>query len=138
MNSRASAPLEGVVVIVIDTFESARKVETALASAGATVFVAHEDPGCRDLLKRISPHFAVIDPTVSEGSAPQGLAWILFSYPEIRTIVYSDNVHPSASVTLKWLIAKSRPVADVVGALLDAVRDKSWVAKGGDDVKPVW
>lgn len=132
----SSAPLEGIVVIVVETPEGAARIEKALSQQGAAVFVADGDDSCREILGRVSPHFAVIDPTVSGGSGPQSLAWTLFSHPECRTVVYSSNVHPPAHVELKWLISKDRPVTDVVDAIASAVKDSNWIAKGGDDVKP--
>lgn len=61
----------------------------------------------------------------------------LFGHPECRTIVYSSNFHGPDRMETKWLIEKTRPVSDVVEAILTAVSDPVWIAKGGDDVKPV-
>ncbi len=129
-----SPPLEGVVVIVIDAPEAAKHIEKAFGNAGATTFVAGEDDGCR-ALQRISPHFTIVDPSVS-GGGPQSMAWTLISHPECRTVIYSSNEHPTGSAN-KWLITKSRPVADVVDVVTKALKDSTWLAKGGDDVKPV-
>jgi PleD family two-component response regulator len=43
---RSSAPVEGIVVIVIDTDEAARAIDRALAETGAATFVAHDDESC--------------------------------------------------------------------------------------------
>jgi ActR/RegA family two-component response regulator len=77
--SFSSAPLEGVVVIVVDAKDSADRIERALSQAGATVFTADGDEACRAVLAKIQPHFAVIDPVISGGSGPQSVAWMLFS-----------------------------------------------------------
>lgn len=69
----SSAPLEGVVVLVIDEPHAASRIEKSLASRGAAVFVAHDDDGCLRHLESIDPHFAVIDPSVTVGG-PMGAA----------------------------------------------------------------
>lgn len=134
--SPSSAPLEGVVVLVIDEPHAASRIERLLASRGAAVFVAHDDDGCLKHLENIVPHFAVVDPSVTV-DGPTGAAWRLFSHLECRTIVYSADVHGPAGMETRWLIEKTRPVSDVVEAILTAVSDPVWIAKGGDDVKPV-
>jgi ActR/RegA family two-component response regulator len=116
--SLSLAPLEGVVGIVVDVQESARRIEKAFTQAGAAVFMADDDQDCRGILKKIQPHFAVIDPAVSDGSGPQSLAWMLFSHPECRTIVYSSNVHAPSHVETRWLISKDGPISDVIDAVL--------------------
>ncbi len=136
--SLSTAPLEGVVVIVVDADQEARQMEMALARSGAAVFVAKSDEGCRAILAKVVPHFAVIDPTVSGGTGPQSLAWMLFSHPECRTIIYSLGVDSTERAETKWLIGKQRPVSDVVNMIATAVSDPIWVAKGGDDVKPAF
>ncbi len=132
---QAAAPLEGVVVVVIDAADTARQLELALGQAGATTFFARDDDGLRELMERISPHFAVVDPTFSGGGS-ESIAWKLFSHPDCRTIIYSAGVHPPAGVATNWLIDKSRPVSEVVAAIGVSLKDSSWPAKGGDDVKP--
>jgi ActR/RegA family two-component response regulator len=69
----SQAPLEGIVVRVIDADGSARQLDRALSQVSAATFVAHDDETCRDLMKRIAPHFAVVDPSVS-GGGPQSMA----------------------------------------------------------------
>ena len=130
-----SPPLEGVVVIVIDAPEAAKHIEKAFANAGAATFVATNDDECRALLQRISPHFAIVDPTIS-GGGPQSMAWTLLSHPECRTVIFSSNVHGPTGSTNKWLISKSRPASDVVRTVTEALKDPTWIAKGGEDVKP--
>ncbi|WP_421406630.1 hypothetical protein [Agrobacterium tumefaciens] len=134
--SFSSALLEGVVVIVVDARESADRIERALSHAGATVFVTDGDDACRAILQKIQPHFAVVDPAVSGGTEPQGMAWMLFSHPECRTIVYSSNVHAPPHIETRWLISKERPVSDVVDAVLSGIQDPNWVAKGADNPRP--
>lgn len=51
----STAPLEGVVVIVVDADEKARQLEKALSRSGAAVFVASADGDCRDILAKITP-----------------------------------------------------------------------------------
>jgi len=133
---QSSAPLEGVVVIVVDAPEQASQIEKALSQAGAAVFVAHDQSDIQTVLTKVAPHFAVIDPTAADGTGPASGAWMLFSHPKCRTIIYSSSVHAAADVETKWLIGKDRPVSDVVDTILLAVRDPVWVLKGGDDVKP--
>ncbi|WP_421365834.1 hypothetical protein [Agrobacterium tumefaciens] len=50
----SSAPLEGVVVIVVDVRASTDKIEKALSHAGATVFTADGDEACRAVLAKRS------------------------------------------------------------------------------------
>lgn len=69
----SSAPLEGVVVLVIDEPDAASRIEKSLATHGAAVFVAHDESGCLKHLESINPHFAVVDPTVTVGG-PTGPA----------------------------------------------------------------
>ncbi|MGO7981452.1 hypothetical protein ACC691_26460 [Rhizobium johnstonii] len=61
----SSPPLEGVVVMIIDAPEAAKHIEKVFGNAGATTFVAGDDDECRALLQRISPHFAIVDPSIS-------------------------------------------------------------------------
>lgn len=135
--SLSTAPLEGVVVLIVDITEKARQMEMALSRSGATVFVASGDEDCRAILTKVTPH-AVIHPTVTGGSGPQSLAGMLFTHLECRTIVYSLDVDSTEHAQTKWLIDKQRPVSDVVNAIATAVCDPTWLAKGGDDVKPAF
>jgi len=131
-----SAPLEGIVVLLVDAPEETGRLEKPLAQAGAAVFVAHDEEGISVALRGITPHFAIIDPTASGGMGPQSAAWMFFSHPTCRTIVYSSNVRASSSSPVSWLIDKARPPGAVVKAIVTAVDDRNWLAKGGDDLKP--
>lgn len=98
------------------------------------------EQGARDMmvLSKVTPHFAVSDPTAAGGTGPAIVAWTLFSHPECSTIVYSSCVHSAPDVETKWLIGKDRPVADVMDTILASTKDPAWISKGGDDVKPAF
>lgn len=134
--SHLPPPLEGIVIIVVDTVDRTGPIERAFCEAGAAVFVAHDDSGIREQLKRITPHFAVIDPSGTRGSDPQSAAWMLFSHESCRTIVYSSAVRSDPNASPRWIIDRGQPVSVVVDAIIDAVKDPAWLRKGGDDVKP--
>ena len=114
-----SGSLEGVVVIVLDAWDSARLIDKALSRAGAAVFLADGDDSSRG------------------SSYPQNLALRFFSHPVCRTMVYSSHVDARPHVDTKPLVRKNRSVSDVVEAVLFALNDPSWLAKRGDEVKPV-
>ncbi len=132
----SSAPLEGVVVLIVDTPDCTRILERPLAEAGAAVFIAHDQKGISVALRGITPHFAVIDPTASGGTGPQSAAWMFFSHATCRTIVYSSNVRSSADSPVSWLIDKTRPPGAVVDAIVAAVNNPNWLDKGGEGVQP--
>ncbi|WP_442061455.1 hypothetical protein [Rhizobium johnstonii] len=52
-------------MMIIDAPEAAKHIEKVFGNAGATTFVAGDDDECRALLQRISPHFAIVDPSIS-------------------------------------------------------------------------
>ena len=131
-----SAPLEGVVVIVVDTPADAKRIEKALSNAGAAVFLAQHPDEIRRVFETVSPHFAVIDPASAGGTGPHSAGWMLFGHVDCRAIVYSSGVHQPQNAEVQWLIDKARPVSNVVDAILTAVSSPNWVHKGGDDVKP--
>ncbi|RYF02334.1 MAG: hypothetical protein EOO77_32705, partial [Oxalobacteraceae bacterium] len=89
----------------------------------AAVFTASGDEDTRDILARVTPHFAVIDPTTAGVSGPQRTVWMLYGHPQCRTIIYSSDIYESAVAETKWLIAKDRPVSAVVDVILEAVND---------------
>jgi hypothetical protein len=128
--------LEGVIVLVIDDPEGAHRLERALGNAGAAVFVAHDDQGCRDVLGRVQPHFAVVDPSSTENIGRRELAWRLFSHPDIRVVLYSSNVQAGPGAAATWLVDKSRPVSDVIDVIFGMVEDPNWPVKSDDKVKP--
>ncbi|WP_421423991.1 hypothetical protein [Agrobacterium rosae] len=130
-----SAPLEGVVVVVVDTNDSAQRIEKALSNAGAAVFTAHNADGIRKVLETVSPHFAVIDPAWSGDTGPQSAARMLFDHYASRLIVYSHDIPSFQQHKLSWMIDKE-PVSAVIRAVIEAVEHSNWVSKGGDDVKP--
>lgn len=132
-----SAPLEGVVVVVVDTPDSAQRIEMALSNAGAAVFTAHNAEEIREVLETVSPHFAVLDPTWLDGTGPQSAARMLFDHYASRLIVYSDDIPSSQQHKLSWMIEKKEPISAVIHAVIEAVEHSNWVSKGGDDSKPV-
>lgn len=132
----STAPLEGIVVIVMDGAEDAGRIEKTLSHYGAAVFVAHDRDGLVATLEKVTPHFAVIDPTAANGTAPDSVARMFFEHESCRLILYSANLPALPGARPNWLIDKNESVAVVADAILDAVRDPMWVRKGGDDVKP--
>lgn len=131
----SAAPLEGIVVIIVDSPKSAPRVEKALSQAGAAAFVAHDSAGVAALLERIEPHFAVVDP--NEGGAGAGsIARTFFEHESCRLVIYSHRLPAPAGLRLPLLIDKERPVSNVVAAIVDAASDPTWIQKAGDDVKP--
>lgn len=133
----STATLEGIVVIVVDTAMDAPRTERALSQAGATVFIAHDRQNILDVLTKVTPHFAVIDPTVVDGTSPDSAARMFFDHESCRAIVYSRDLPAASGVKLRWLIDKKEPVAAVVGAVVEAVKDPMWIRKGGEELKPI-
>ncbi len=133
----STAPIEGIVVIVVDDEEDAPRIERSLAQAGAAVFVAHDRSAVLAVMTKVTPHFAVIDPASVGGTSPDGVAKALFDHDTCRAFVYSRDLPAVSGVKLRWLIDKREPVSMVVEAILEAMRDPVWVRKGGDDVKPI-
>ncbi|MDG3576957.1 MULTISPECIES: hypothetical protein [Rhizobium] len=60
---RSTPPLEGVVVIVQDEADTARKLELALSQKGATVFTTSTIRETVDLMWSLKPSAVVLDPT---------------------------------------------------------------------------
>ena len=134
--SISAAPLEGIVVVIVDGPEEAPRIERALSQAGAAAFTAHDGPGVVALLKSIEPHFAVIDPAVAGSGGAEIAGQMFFERESCRVIVYSRALPTISTVNLRWLVDKQRPVSEVVDVIIEAVRDPMWVRKGGQDLKP--
>lgn len=129
----STAPLEGIVV---DSPEDSQRIDRALAQAGAAVFGAHDRNDISGVLAKVTRHFAVIDPAAVDGTSPDSAARMFFDHESCRAIVYSRDLPSASAVKLRWLIDKREPVAAVVDAVVEAVKDPLWSRKGGDELKP--
>ncbi|MBY5346046.1 hypothetical protein [Rhizobium leguminosarum] len=66
----AAPPLEGFIAVVQHRPDVARRLESALCNAGATVFTASTAPETIEIMNRYQEQFVMVTAQFSAGAAP--------------------------------------------------------------------
>lgn len=113
-------PLEGFVVIVQHRPDVARRLEAALAHAGATVFIAERAWETVELRKKYDAQLVVFDSHDEDGEANEPVVVEARLMANVGAIRYSTEVEglPEMMAFGTW-IDIARPVADVVAEAVE-------------------
>jgi nitrogen fixation protein FixH len=113
-------PLEGFVVIVQHKPDSARRLESALAHAGATVFIASRAWETVELRKKYDAQLVVFDSHDMDGEANEPVVVDARLMANAGAIRYSAEVaRPPELMAFGTWVDIARPVADVVEAAIE-------------------
>ncbi len=114
-------PLEGFVVVVQHRPDVARRLETALAHAGATVFLATKASETVELRKKYDAQLVVFDSHDADGQVNEPVVVDARLMANVGAVRYSAEVAgglPELMTFGTW-IDVARPAADVVEAALE-------------------
>lgn len=113
-------PLEGFIVIVQHKPDVARRLEAALAHAGATVFAATRAWETVELRKKYDAQLVVFDSHDADGEANEPIVVDARLMANVGAIRYSADVEglPELMTFGTW-IDIARPVAEVIEAAME-------------------
>ncbi|MBY3048722.1 response regulator [Rhizobium laguerreae] len=106
-------PLEGFIVVVQHRPDVARRIESALSQAGATVFTASTAAETIEVMNRYQSHLVVVDTHDADGVFNQDVVFAAFHRRSGR-ICYSETFPKDGLITwARWVDIKE-PAAAVV------------------------
>jgi DNA-binding NtrC family response regulator len=113
-------PLEGFVVVIQHRPDVVRRLEAALAHAGATVFLATHPREAVELRKKYDAQLVVFDSHDADGVANEPVVVDARLMANVGAIRYSAEVDglPELMTFGTWSDI-TRPVADVVAAAIE-------------------
>jgi hypothetical protein len=107
-------PLKGFVVVVQHQPDIARRLQTALSHAGATVFLAHTSGETIETMKRYRAHLVVMDAHDVKDVLNEHVAFAAVLSEESACICYSRRLPLRGLITLAKWVDVALPVASVV------------------------
>lgn len=114
-------PLEGFIVVLQHKADVARRLETALSNAGATVFRTEYLIETDEMMKRYQAHLIVIDTHDRDGKPNDELSFAA-TLMSTGHILYSEPLSEPGLIGLSRWIGIDRPVADVVAEAIELRR----------------
>lgn len=109
-----AAPLEGFIVVLQHQPDVARRLESALSHAGATVFLGSISRETIEIMKRYQAHLVVMDMVDADQALNEHVAFAAFYNEHCASICYSSKLPEYGLINLGRWVDIGLPVSAVV------------------------